>query len=134
MNKLYIIRGLPGSGKSTLAKQMLKEGKVDSHYEADMFFVIDGKYQFNPAKLKYAHEWCFEVVRHALLTREENVAVSNTFTQKWEAEKYLDLCRMTGVEVEVITCTEAYGSVHDVPEASMQKMRERFVTDTTDWI
>lgn len=134
VNKLYIVRGLPGSGKSTLAKQMMHQGIVDSYYEADMFFMINGKYQFNPAKLKYAHEWCFEVVRHALLTREENVAVSNTFTMQWEAEKYIALCQMNGVGVEIITCTGNFKSVHDVPEEAMEKMRARFVADTSDWI
>lgn len=134
MNKLYIVRGLPGSGKSTLAKTMLRQGAIDSHYEADMFFMINGVYQFNPAKLKYAHEWCFEAVRHALLSREETVAVSNTFTQKWEAEKYIALCQMFAIPVEIITCNGNYKSVHDVPEEAMEKMRGRFVMDTSDWI
>lgn len=134
MNKLIIIRGLPGSGKSTLAKQMVKNGSVDSHYEADMFFMIDGKYQFNPAKLKYAHEWCFESVRHALLTREENVVVSNTFTQLWEAERYIAMAQMEGIPVVIITCSDEYGSIHGIPEEAMDKMRARFETDTSHWI
>jgi len=113
---------------------MVKNGVADVHFEADMFFMIDGRYQFNPAKIRYAHEWCFECVRHSLMTCEETVVVSNTFTQKWEAEKYLTLAKMAGVPVEIITCTEEYGSVHDVPEESMQKMRDRFVMDTSDWI
>lgn len=134
VNKLYIVRGLPGSGKSTLAKKMVKDGAADVHYEADMFFMINGKYQFNPAKLRYAHEWCFEAVRHALMTREQNVVVSNTFTQKWEAEKYITLAVMSGIDVEIITCTENYGSIHDVPEDAMVKMRDRFEMNTEEWL
>jgi len=134
MNKLIIVRGLPGSGKSTLARQLVKEGHADAHYEADMFFMVQGKYQFNPAKLKYAHEWCFESVRHALLSREQTVVVSNTFTQKWEAEKYIAMAQMDGKPVEIITCTGNYGSVHGIPEETMVRMKLRFVEDTTDWI
>jgi len=134
MAKLILIRGLPGSGKSTLAKKMLKEHLADSHFEADMFFMIEGKYQFNPAKLKYAHEWCFENVRHALMTRNHTVVVSNTFTQKWEAERYLAMAGMAGIPSEIITCVGEYGSIHDIPEEAMQKMRERFVMDTSDWM
>lgn len=134
MNKLIIVRGLPGSGKSTLARELLKLGKATAHYEADMFFMIDGKYQFNPAKIKYAHEWCFEAVRHALLTNGENVVVSNTFTQRWEAEKYIQLAKENGIPFQIVTCVGEFGSIHNVPEEAMQKMRERFVTDTSDWI
>ena len=45
MKELFLLRGLPGSGKSTLAKSL--GGK---HIEADMFFMIDGEYQFNFTK------------------------------------------------------------------------------------
>ena len=134
MNKLIIVRGLPGSGKSTLARKMLETGVADRHVEADMYFMIEGKYQFNPAKLKYAHEWCFEEVRHSLLTRGENVVVSNTFTQLWEAERYIAMAQIEGIEVVIVTCEGEYGSVHNIPEEAMEKMRARFVTNTSDWI
>jgi len=134
MPKLIIIRGIPGTGKSTLAKQMLHAGEADAHYEADMYFIKDGVYKFDANKIKYAHEWCFETARHALLTYEEDVIVSNTFTQKWEAQRYIDMAKANGIEVIIRTLTMEFGSVHNVPEESINKMRERFVMDTSDWI
>jgi Tfp pilus assembly pilus retraction ATPase PilT len=43
---LYLVRGIPGSGKSTFAKTLSGE-----YYEADMFFMVDGEYKFDVAKI-----------------------------------------------------------------------------------
>ncbi len=43
---LILIRGLPGSGKTTFAKELASTFGV-KHYEADMFFEVDGVYKFN---------------------------------------------------------------------------------------
>ena len=53
MQELIIIRGIPGSGKTTMAKSY----QGYSHYEADMFFMKDGVYNFDRAKIKNAHNW-----------------------------------------------------------------------------
>ena len=90
MPKLILIRGLPGSGKSTLAKQYVAQGSF-KHFEADQFFVdANGNYNFDPSKIKFAHQWCQDQVRKALV-EGYNVVVSNTFTQKWEMKAYLDM-------------------------------------------
>ena len=47
MKAIYLLRGLPGAGKSTVAKRLGGE-----HYEADMYFMQDGEYKFDGAKLK----------------------------------------------------------------------------------
>ena len=46
MKAIYLLRGLPGAGKSTVAKRLGGE-----HYEADMYFMQDGEYKFDGAKL-----------------------------------------------------------------------------------
>ena len=132
--KLILVRGIPGSGKSTIAKDMLKLGYADSHFETDMYFVNNGKYVFNAKKLQYAHEWCLEITRHHLLSYGETVVVSNTFTQKWEAANYIAIAKENKIKIEIVTCNHEYGSVHNVPEETLKKMRGRFVTDTSDWI
>lgn len=119
--KLTIIRGLPGSGKSTLAK------KIDAiHFEADMYFVnYKGEYKFNPSKIKLAHKWCQKEVE-LTLAGGESVVVSNTFTQRWEMQPYLDMAKKLGAEVEAIKCTGDYGNIHGVPEDAIQRMRDRW--------
>ncbi len=62
MKNLYLLRGIPGAGKSTLAKQL-----GDAHFEADSYFMIDGEYQFDPTKLRKAHEWCQGQVELAMI-------------------------------------------------------------------
>lgn len=118
--KLYLIRGLPGSGKSTYAK-----GLHALHLEADQYHVRDGRYQFNPSKVKAGHEWCHAMVKNALGLGID-VAVSNTFTQKWEMAPYLEMAKAFGATVEVITMRGNYGSVHGVPEDVIKRMADRW--------
>ena len=63
MKNLYIIRGLPGSGKSTIAKSLGKSWQI---FEADQFFMKNGKYEFDGSKLKDAHDWCKRKVHNAI--------------------------------------------------------------------
>lgn len=124
MPKLYIIRGLPGSGKSTLAKAFVFAGIADEHYEADQYFMVGKKYMFDPTKLSYAHKQCLNEV-HAALLEGKNVVVSNTFTTKKEVRPYTTL----GFEYEIFECTENYGSIHNVPEETIERMKARWDKD-----
>ncbi len=100
MKTLYIVRGLPGSGKSSLAKKV-----SESVYSADDFFTNKkGEYNFNAKLLGKAHEWCWGKVRDAMFIGANAVAVANTFTQAWEAEKYYQLAEEYGYSVFVIEC------------------------------
>ncbi len=121
MANLYIIRGLPGSGKSTLAKMMLVNGLIDAYFEADMYFMENGEYKFEPTKLHLAHKWCLNEV-HAALLNHKNVAVSNTFVTKKEMRPYTIL----GFETEIIECTENYGSIHNVPQETIERMKAKW--------
>ena len=122
MQKLTLIRGLPGSGKSTLAKTL-----DIPHYEADMFFMKEGKYCFDASKLHQAHHWCLSSTKTAL-NAGSSVVVSNTFTTKKEMNPYVDLAAELGVELEILECTANFGSIHDVPEEALQRMRARWET------
>lgn len=123
--KLFIIRGLPGSGKSTKARQMLREGQITKHLESDMYFESTEGYIFDKDKLPEAHAWCRKECRKAL-ERGENIAVTNTFIRRWEAQDYFDMAMEYGADVKVIECKESYGSIHDVPEAVLKIMKENW--------
>jgi ABC-type molybdenum transport system ATPase subunit/photorepair protein PhrA len=128
---LYLLRGLPGSGKSTLARMM-----SDVHFEADMFFLNnDGVYNFNPSKLKNAHEWCQNQVHNAMILNHttgglsnSNIVVSNTFTQEWEMEPYYEFARAWGYKVFSIIVENRHGGVneHGVPDDKLEQMKNRF--------
>ena len=106
--RLILIRGLPGSGKSTKAKVLALIGY--EHYEADMFFVRQGRYIYDASRIREAHAWCQAATRRAL-AQGRNVVVSNTFTRLNELAPYLDMTD----SVRVIEAQGGWKSIHDVP-------------------
>jgi predicted kinase len=133
MNKiLTLVRGLPGSGKSTFANFIWNDYAV---CEADKFFYDkEGNYNFDASKLKLAHVWCVNQVRTRMEDNKNNpqyypeIVVSNTFTQEWEMEQYFKLAEEYGYMVFTIIVENRHGnkSVHDVPDATMGNMLNRF--------
>ena len=129
MKSLYLLRGLPGAGKSTLAKKL-----GDVHFEADMYFTNEsGQYIFNGADIKKAHEWCQNEVQLAMILNHttgenENIVVSNTFTQEWEMEPYYKLAESYGYRVFSLIVENRHGgeNLHNVPEDKIEVMRKRF--------
>jgi predicted kinase len=124
---LVLLRGLPGSGKSTAAKLFGGAG-WSAHYEADMYFMADGEYKFNPAKLRDAHAWCSSQTEKAMVDEIPTVIVSNTFTQEWEMEGYYKLAEKHRYTVVSFVVENRHGgtNVHGVPEDKLQAMADRF--------
>lgn len=131
--KLYIVRGLPGAGKSTLAKNLV--GSDFLVCEADKYFNDkDGGYNFDFTKLKEAHKWCQEMVetymKDSLLNEQfyREIAVSNTFTQEWEMEHYIELAKKYGYQVFTLIVENRHGgkNIHGVPDDKLEVMRNRF--------
>ena len=123
--KLILIRGVSGSGKTTYAKKLMKDDPSLSHYEADMFFYNNGNYEFNPSKLKDAHAWCKSKTEEDL-RNGKSVIVSNTFTQKWEIEPYIQLGQKYKAEIIIKKATGNYQNVHGVPPDALERMRSRW--------
>ena len=120
---LTIIRGLPGSGKSSLGS-ILATGHS---WSADDFFMnADGVYEFNASKLKEAHDWCESVVEEDLANGVDQVAVCNTFSRRWEYQKYIQLAKKYGYSIFMLTCQNRFQSLHNVTWRTMKTMTSRW--------
>lgn len=130
MQVLKLVRGIPGSGKSTYAKKFPQY----AHFEADMYHIKDGVYDWKPENQKAAHAWCLASAEQAL--KEGNdVIVSNTFTKLWELEPYFEMGIRNGLgyyDILVETMRGNFGSIHNVPEATMDRMRHNFDENTEE--
>lgn len=129
---LYILRGLPGSGKSTLALSLYNV----EVFSADDHFMVEGEYRFDPSKLPAAHAACQDATLNTL-EYGTNVAVANTFTQRWEIEPYVKIAAETGSRLVIIDLFDggmtdeelAQKNVHGVPVKSIRDMRARWEHD-----
>ncbi len=124
MNVLFIIRGIPGSGKSTLAELVSKTAIA-----ADDYFIDSaGNYNFDPSRLKEAHEYCQNRTRDCMIDGEPTIAVANTFTQEWEMKPYVELANEFGYMVHTIVVENRHGgkNIHGVPDEVLVRMRNRF--------
>ena len=122
MSKLYIVRGVPGSGKSTYVKEHLSE---IWHLETDKFFYKNGKYEFDISKIKEAHHFTQRLAEQIMETGADLV-VSNTFTQLWEMQPYLDMASKYGYSVSVIRLENRFKNLHNVPSEVISSMENRF--------
>ena len=97
-------------------------------YAADDFFyeIGQGDYAFDPLRLHEAHAVCRERVREALSQGVAKVAVTNTFTESWEAAPYFELAEEFDYVAFVISCESKFENVHGVPESTIAKMAERW--------
>ncbi len=129
---LFLVRGLPGSGKSSFATHIWNEYAV---CEADKFFYDkEGNYNFDPTKLKEAHDWCKNEVETRMIDHQNNgqyypeIAVSNTFTQEWEMKDYYDLAEKYGYKIVSLIVENRHGgkNVHGVPDDKLEIMKNRF--------
>ena len=129
---LTLVRGLPGSGKSTFANTITNKFSV---CEADKFFYDrEGNYNFDVNKLSQAHKWCKDEVEIRMKDNQINeqfyphIVVSNTFTKEWEMNEYFELAKQYDYMVFTIIVENRHGSksVHNVPEATMGNMLNRF--------
>lgn len=126
MKTLYLIRGIPGSGKTTFARKLLEQGKVQRHFEADMFFIEkDGVYRYRKELIVQAHTWCQKQTLEALSQRH-SVVVSNTFITINELMPYYNIATITGADVKVIRATGNFENQHNVPADIVSRMKQQY--------
>ena len=133
MAKLIIIRGIPGSGKSTYAKKLMeilgKDGFKPEHFEADMFF--GPEYKFDYKYLSDAHKWCQSNAALALFNGKD-VIVSNTTIKMSEIKPYYEMALRYGAQFEIINMANDFGSIHGVPEEVIDRMKKNFKVISTE--
>ena len=152
MRRLVLVRGLPGSGKTSIARALINGAKLELVAEfggddapihnnftmcaADDFFysggvcgdgtIHYGPYEFDPDKLRDAHDECQRKAFGAMSDGHALVVVHNTFTTMWEMTPYLSVAKLHDYSVQVIECKGNFGSVHGVPDETIDRMRARW--------
>lgn len=133
--QLYIMRGLPGSGKSTLAKQI---GGVI--FSTDDFFMKNGIYQFDMSKIGIAHLWNRRRTKNALIKKVQKVVVDNTNIRASEINPYARYGVENNYTIILIEPDTPHKwdvkklaeiNSHQVPEAAIQKMKDKYEKDLT---
>jgi len=130
---LRIFRGLPGSGKSTAANKY-----PCKTFAADDWFVFTGT-PFHWSNLANAHSWCYNRVRDSLMGGKD-CNVANTFVEKRDLHKYLEMAKELNAEVEIIDlydggCTDeqlAERNIHNVPVTTIRNMRKKYYKEIID--
>jgi len=129
--ELILLRGLPGSGKTTLAKIILQLRSTDEPeiLSADDFFEDKkGDYNFDPTKLKEAHNYCQFRCSERMRQQKAKIVVANTFTQEWEMDEYFKMAERYNYRVHTAVVENRHGNenIHGVPEDKLQQMKNRF--------
>lgn len=134
--KLYIMRGLPGSGKSTKAKELA--GKLGKIFSTDDYFMQDGEYRFDAARLPENHRRNLDDSTMAMRRGTGTVVIDNTNIEPWHFEKYVEAGRLYGYEIEFVEFDPrnysdakirelASRNTHRVPESAIRAMKDKWV-------
>lgn len=122
--KLYLIRGPSGTGKTTLANTLVSHGCADVALEADMYFMGPRGYNWQQDLLHRAHGWCQDTCDR-FVASGKTVVIANTLTTIKELRPYFFIADKYGIEVDVTTLGTIFGNVHNVPEDTVARQRDR---------
>jgi adenylate kinase family enzyme len=138
--KLILMRGVSGSGKSTLA-QKLAENHESVILSTDDYFMVEGKYLFEPRMIGVNHARNQERARHHMSIGTPCVIIDNTNTQAWEMRPYVETAMELGYEIEIhepdqvsieeIMRRQESRPDKNLPLETVQRMLDRFEKNVT---
>lgn len=139
---MILMRGCPGSGKSYQATNILnmcyKNANVDEFiFSADKFFTNKhtGQYNYNPSKVKRAHEWAKDNIEKAVLNEVTPVIVDNTHCEAWEMEDVIKVGVNNGYWIEILEPVSEWAwegmelakrNIHNIPLDIIMKFFRRY--------
>jgi uncharacterized protein YueI len=109
--KMYLLRGVPGSGKSMKSDSILLENGINpadtiirnQHIlSTDDYFIINGKYKFNPSKLAEYHQANHKRTSKHMLNDITPLIIDNTNIMPWEMKNYVNLADKNGYETIIL--------------------------------
>jgi predicted kinase len=124
---LLLLRGLPGAGKTSLAEAL----EIRAVCSADDYVTRKGVYNWKPETTGISHEWCQRKCRRFMKKQIDKIVVANTLTSERELKPYYDLARQFGYTVYSVVVENRHEGVnsHDVPEETLEKMRNRLTNN-----
>lgn len=141
MKQVFILRGLPGAGKSHYAQSLCDEMVNGDEGQfvicsTDDFFISDGQYRFDKARLSEYHNLNLARFIRALSQQIPLVILDNTNIKKWEFIAYAEAAHALGYQVKEVVVGEIKDkamqhlyyqrNIHKVPLKTINKMAYLF--------
>lgn len=131
---LLIARGPSGSGESRMADKISEQYKAPV-FSSDDFWMINGKYQFDPDHVDEAHFWNHGRVEEAMQGDMPVIIVDNTNTKFWQMKPYVQMAQKYGYAVTFkepdwdprLKTPEGQWNVNFLEEMQNQPDREKIV-------
>lgn len=122
---LILIRGIPESGKNTFALMLNTKAICTAD---DYFTSREGKYNWKLENAGKAHSWCQKKCKRFMQIGVEKIVVANTLTTEKELYPYFDLAKKYDYRVFSVIIENRHNGKnnHNVPEETIQKMKDRF--------
>lgn len=88
-----------------------------------MFYIHQGKYEWNKENMPKAISWCIETCKSALALGLDAV-VCNTFTKRKFIQAYQKIAEEFGAEFNVYRCVGEFKNVHGLSEGMVAGFRK----------
>lgn len=132
--KVFILlRHTSGSGSSSfadyLAYMAIYSGRTVEICNTDEFHFVNGEYKFNPEKLGWAHEQCFQKFSRAIECGIQLIIQSNTNCAEKEFVRYQELAEQNGYTFISLVLEKRHSGVnqHGVSDQGLQKQFDKLI-------